>query len=114
MIVSPESRKPESAAADEPPGSPGHQGATAWHSLSAAEALQAQDAAPEGLSEAEASARLARFGANRLPRAQAPGALALYVRQFKSPLVYLLLAASVVSVFVGEWSDALFIHTLSP
>ncbi len=86
--------------------------ATAWHSLTAAQALAAQESRAEGLNEAEAGRRLAECGPNRLPRGRAPGGLALYVRQFKSPLVYLLLAASVVSVFVGEWSDALFIFVV--
>jgi hypothetical protein len=37
---------------------------TAWHSLSAAEALSVQESRPEGLSGAEAAERLARHGPN--------------------------------------------------
>lgn len=86
--------------------------ATAWHTLSPAEALAAQKVDAEGLSEDEAARRLASQGPNRLPRPARAGPFVLYVRQFRSPLVYLLLAATVVSLFVGEWSDAVFIFAV--
>ena len=44
-----------------------------------------------------------------LPRRKTMPALVVYPHQFKSPLVYLLLAATVASVAVGEWTDAEFI-----
>ncbi len=44
-----------------------------------------------------------------MPRPRQPGALRLYIRQFKNPLVYLLLLATIVSLGVGEMADALFI-----
>ncbi|MHA1114471.1 MAG: cation-translocating P-type ATPase, partial [Alphaproteobacteria bacterium] len=56
--------------------------------------------------------RRARFGPNVLPRPRRPGRLAIYLRQFRSPLIYLLLAAAVVSVVVGEASDAVFIFAV--
>ncbi len=84
----------------------------AWHALSGDEALRLLEAGSEGLSAAEAGARLARYGANRLPRRETTPAWLVYLRQFKSPLVYLLFAATVVSLGVGEWSDAAFIFVV--
>ena len=62
-----------------------------------------------GLSEAEARARLARHGPNTLPEPRAPSLAGLFLRQFLSPLIYILLAAAVVSVGLGDTRDALFI-----
>ncbi len=84
----------------------------AWHALSAEEAVGRLEASRSGLTAVEAEARLARFGENRLPRRETTSAYIVYLRQFKSPLVYLLLAATVVSLFVGEWSDAAFIFVV--
>jgi len=53
--------------------------------------------------------RRALFGENRLPQPKRPGPVIIYLRQFANPLVYLLLAATVVSVIVGELTDAIFI-----
>ena len=62
-----------------------------------------------GLTAAEAQARLARFGPNALPEARPPSPAAIFLRQFLSPLIYILLAAAVVSLALGDLRDALFI-----
>ena len=54
--------------------------------------------ARQGLSSAEAAARLARFGPNRLEAAAAVRAWRKLIGQFAEPLVYLLIAAVVVSL----------------
>ena len=79
------------------------------HAMGAEAALAALSSPPEGLAAPEAAARLSRFGPNALPRAAPPGLAAIFVRQFKSPLMYVLLAAALVSAALGEWSDAAFI-----
>ncbi|GAB4224984.1 MAG: hypothetical protein Tsb0032_30520 [Kiloniellaceae bacterium] len=84
----------------------------AWHALTAEAALARLESSDSGLSEAEASARLARYGENRLPRREGTPVFTLYLRQFTSPLVYLLLAATVVSLFIGDWTDAIFIFVV--
>ncbi len=81
----------------------------AWHALPAAEALALLGVSEAGLGTAEVEARRAMFGPNVLPRRERIGVLAMYLRQFKSPLVYLLLIAAAVSLGVGELTDALFI-----
>ncbi|MEO5336158.1 MAG: HAD-IC family P-type ATPase [Magnetospirillum sp. WYHS-4] len=84
-------------------------GVPLWHSRTAEEARRLQGSGPAGLSESEAAARLARFGPNELPSPPRDGLLVLFLRQFKSPLIYLLMAAAGVSVAIGEASDASFI-----
>ena len=62
-----------------------------------------------GLSSAEAAARLAANGPNALPEVPGPTLVVLFLKQFLSPLIYLLLAAALVSVFLGDLEDATFI-----
>ena len=59
-----------------------------------------------GLSSAEAAERLARFGPNELPRARRTPLWRLVVDQVRDPLVVVLLAAAVLTVATGDWTDA--------
>lgn len=64
---------------------------------------------PRGLTSAEAAARLAEYGENLLPAPATPSLLVVFLRQFRSPLIYILLLAAVVSLMVSEAEDAIFI-----
>lgn len=75
------------------------------HARSAAECLGALDATPEGLSAPEAAARLASHGPNRLPLARARGPLVRFLAQFHNVLIYVLLAAAVVTGAMQHWVD---------
>lgn len=86
--------------------------ATSWHALTIPQAIGQLSTSKRGLAGAEAHARLARYGPNTLPRAQGHSVAWYYVSQFKDPLVYLLLAATVVSLAVGEFLDAGFIFVV--
>jgi magnesium-transporting ATPase (P-type) len=83
--------------------------ATAWHARTAADVLAELATSPEGLSEADVSARRQTFGANVLPRPRRRSTLLLYVHQFRNPLIYLLIIACAISLAIGEWTDAAFI-----
>lgn len=85
---------------------------TRWHAVPAEEALELLCTQQRGLDEAEVDARRELFGENVLPRRPRPGALIVYLRQFKSPLIYLLLAAAAVSLAIGEFTDAAFIFVV--
>lgn len=76
------------------------------HALSGAAVLARLGVSTEGLSSAEASARLARFGPNRLPRQRGPGPLTRLLLQFHNVLIYVLLAAAVLTALLGEWVDS--------
>lgn len=69
-------------------------------------ALQAQAA---GLTAEQAKRLLAQFGPNTLPEPSSPSFVFLFLRQFLSPLIYILLAAVIVSLSLGDMKDALFI-----
>jgi P-type Ca2+ transporter type 2C len=69
-------------------------------------------AAAAGLSSAEAQRRLTQFGANEIRREQTTTPLTLLVRQFASPVIWLLLAATVLSAALGEVLDAIAIGAI--
>ncbi len=60
----------------------------------------------EGISQAEASARLARCGPNLLEEERAVRAWVIVARQFRSPLIYILIGAGAVTIALGEHVDA--------
>ena len=81
-----------------------------WYALSPEETLaRIESSAERGLTAAEAALRLARHGPNALPEQRPPSLLALFFRQFRSPLIYLLLAAATIALLLGERSDGLVI-----
>lgn len=63
----------------------------------------------EGLTTVEAAARLARHGPNVIARNSRARALPILLRQFRSPLVIVLLVASVVAGAAGDWTGTLLI-----
>ena len=62
-----------------------------------------------GLSSTEATRRLQQYGPNTLKAGQQVTALGLFLNQFKSPLVLILVFAVIVSAFAQEWTDAIII-----
>ena len=62
-----------------------------------------------GLSASEATARLARFGPNRIKPSQNKAVVLQFLLQFKNPLVLVLLVASGISAVTGDASGALII-----
>ncbi|MBT8117690.1 MAG: HAD-IC family P-type ATPase [Gammaproteobacteria bacterium] len=79
------------------------------HTLPASEILSILDSSPNGLSHADAASRLQQYGRNALPEAEPPGMATVFLHQFTSPLIYVLVAAALVSLVIREWSDAGFI-----
>ena len=79
------------------------------HAVSADEILTALQASRHGLTHAVASERLAQYGRNALPRSRPPGMAKVFLHQFASPLIYVLVAAALLSLLIQEWSDAGFI-----
>jgi len=81
----------------------------AWHSLSELEVLQQLSSSPTGLSQAEAQRRSQAFGANRLPDSARQTPLLRFLRQFHTILIYVLLAAALITAFLNHWVDMVVI-----
>ena len=79
------------------------------YTLSENQVMENLQSSAHGLELDEASHRLEQYGPNRLPRSKSPGILKVFIRQFISPLIYVLLVAAIISLLIQEWSDAGFI-----
>lgn len=79
------------------------------HNESADAVVTALGSFAGGLDQSEVEERLKLFGPNVLPHAKPPGVVCIFFHQFTSPLIYILLAAAVISLLIHEWSDAIFI-----
>jgi magnesium-transporting ATPase (P-type) len=78
-----------------------------WHSLAAEEAVrQLASDVQHGLSAGEVKRRQAEFGLNQMTARRGTPAWVKFLQQFNQALVYILLAATAVSVMLGEWVDA--------
>lgn len=69
---------------------------TKWYQLSVEETFQGLGAGDTGLTSGEAKARLERYGYNEL-KFKKPSVIMRFLRQFHSPLVYILLAAAAMT-----------------
>ncbi len=63
----------------------------------------------KGLTQEEAQERLKKYGPNELQEKPRPGFLQLLLAQFNNFLVMILIVAAVVSLFLGEYVDAIAI-----
>jgi Mg2+-importing ATPase len=66
----------------------------------------------EGLAHTEAEARLVEYGPNLLKGPARHSTFHLFVKQFKSSLIYLLLAACVISFLLRDWDDGIVIAVI--
>ena len=63
----------------------------------------------QGLPRAEVETRRQQYGPNVLPEKPPPSQLAILFQQLKSPLVYVLLLAALVTLVIGHYTDAIII-----
>lgn len=78
-----------------------------WHHLSLAQTAESLNSHLEkGLSTEEAGRRQAQFGSNQLAPKKSVNAWLQFLQQFNQPLLYILLAAGVLSLLLQEWIDA--------
>ena len=84
----------------------------AWHALQEADVLARTHSCRQGLTSGEAAARLGQYGPNLLPGKPPPGLATIFVHQFLSPLIYILIVAGLVSLVIGEWTDGGFIFAV--
>ncbi len=76
-----------------------------WYQLEANQIFAELNTSEHGLTEVEARERLQQFGSNRLAEAEKISRLKILLHQFKSPLIYILLIAAVVTFFLQEYKD---------
>ena len=80
-----------------------------WYKESIPSILQFFGTSERGLDEAEASRRLKKYGPNKLAEQATESLLAIFLRQFQSPLIYVLILASAIVFYLGETADGVII-----
>ena len=79
----------------------------AWHAMGPAQVVRCLDSdAARGLSSDAAALRRAQHGHNSLPEPARRSVLRVFLRQFRSPLIYILFAAAALAAAMGHWGDA--------
>jgi len=80
-----------------------------FHTQSIQETFKDINATPEGLTTQESLHRQQHFGKNILPQGEQTTLVDIFLQQFKNPIIYVLLAAAVISLAIKDFSDAGFI-----
>jgi len=81
-----------------------------WYSKSPQEVLKKLNVDPSaGLSEEEAKKRLEEFGPNKLQEQKKKSIFQLFVAQLNDWLIYVLFAAVIITLLMGEYIDAIII-----
>ncbi|MDP2929986.1 MAG: HAD-IC family P-type ATPase, partial [bacterium] len=80
-----------------------------WHTISLSEVFSEAKSRKEGLTNLEANQRLKEVGRNTLPQEKPYSKIRLFLSQFHSPLMYILLTTVVISFLLKHYSDSIFI-----
>jgi len=84
----------------------GVNGAPAWHSMDIETVAAEVGTGRQGLAVAEARARLERHGKNVIETVPPPGRVEVLLNQFRSPVIYILVIAALVTLVLEEFIDA--------
>jgi magnesium-transporting ATPase (P-type) len=107
--TAPEKKKQSATSSSRDEHSPKSNLAT-WHTLSIDQAFgRLQADAAQGLTPAEAARRLAQYGANALSPARQRSTLSIFIAQFRSLIVALLVAATAIAYAMGDQIEAVAI-----
>jgi len=77
-----------------------------WYLLGIKDVLDRLGSSQNGLDQQEVERRQAQYGPNSLPDDDVDSMWTVLLQQFRSPLIYVLVFAAVLSLVVGEFTDA--------
>ncbi len=80
-----------------------------WHAMGIGDIRSHLQTEQDGLSKAEVASRQEQYGKNTLPGKKATSTIRIILRQFASPLIYILVVAGIVKAVADDWTDAIFI-----
>src|SRR6056297_468047 len=84
-----------------------------WHNKSIKKVSNILEAdLKSGLRSEKVKNKIKEFGKNKLPNKKALSKTKIFLNQFKSPLVYILLVAGVITIFLHEYTDAIVLSTV--
>lgn len=77
-----------------------------WHTQSVENVFKLLETDGHGLSSGEVALRIKKYGENKLPETKTDSTFRVFLRQFESPLIYVLIAAAAAVFILGEVIDA--------
>ena len=80
-----------------------------FYTQSVEDTLHDLGATANGLTNLQAQKHIIHYGKNKLPEAKKSTLIAIFIEQFKNPIIYVLLVAAIVSFAIKEFTDAGFI-----
>ncbi len=80
-----------------------------WYSQALEAVYEKLGSSERGLTSDEARERLQRHGSNRLPEGKKNTLIQILLHQIINPLIFILIAAAIASIAIGEGEDAIFI-----
>lgn len=81
----------------------------AYWACTADDLLQTLHSGTNGLGASDIPGRLERVGPNTLKTRERTTALGVFLNQFKSPIILILLVATLISALLGDWLDAVIV-----
>ncbi len=79
------------------------------HHKTVHQALEGLETRESGLSQTEAEKRLKKYGPNEIREGKRISPWQIFLGQFKNIVIWILIGATVISAFLGEWVDAVVI-----
>ncbi len=83
-----------------------------WYALKVTDVFKELNSSRGGLTEIEAEARLKKYGYNEITEKKKIKSFQIFVSQFYSPLMWILLLAILASVLIGKQTDAAVIAAI--
>lgn len=80
-----------------------------WHSLESKAIYEDLNTGEKGLSPQEAKKRIETYGENKLPEGKKITIFEIILHQILNPLIFILVAAAIASILIGEGKDSVFI-----
>ncbi|MCL6636509.1 MAG: calcium-translocating P-type ATPase, SERCA-type [Alicyclobacillus sp.] len=80
-----------------------------WHALASQDCLALLASSPSGLSSAQVEERRRTYGANQLVEGRKVSLLTVFLNQFRDFMTLVLIAATLISGLLGEYTDAITI-----
>ncbi|MBU0957257.1 MAG: HAD-IC family P-type ATPase [Nanoarchaeota archaeon] len=83
-----------------------------YHSLKKEQVLKSLNTSPQGLTEKQARKRQETYGKNQIKDLYKINPLKIFLLQFKSFLIYILIAATILAIIISEYIDAIVIFAI--
>src|SRR3989338_8106982 len=82
------------------------------HNKKIEEVIKELHTSEKGLTENEVQERLKKYGLNEIQEGKKVSALTIFLNQFKNAVIWVLIFATALSAFLGEWIDVIVVAVI--